>query len=42
MKSKFFQDEAKAQTYIVMEKMMGRQAYMLRYRAGTIEVRSWA
>lgn len=41
MKSIFFQDEIAALAHVVIEKARGRMAYMLRYRAGTIEVRSW-
>ena len=41
MKYKFFQNEANAIAYMAIERARGRQAYMLRYRAGTIEVRSW-
>lgn len=41
MTYKYFQDESKALAYVAIEKARGRQAYMLRWRLGTIEVRSW-
>lgn len=41
MRYKFFLDEARAIAWMAIEKAAGRQAYMIRYRAGTIEVRSW-
>ncbi len=41
MTSKYFNEESKALAHVAIEKAMGRQAYMLKYRAGTYEVRSW-
>jgi hypothetical protein len=41
MTYRFFQDDVAALAYLTIERARGRNAYMLRYRAGTIEVRSW-
>jgi hypothetical protein len=41
VKSKYFQDESRALMWLVIERAKGRAAYMVRYRAGSIEVRSW-
>lgn len=41
MTYRYFQDEALAITAVTIAKAQGKQAYMIRYRAGTIEVRIW-
>ena len=41
MTYRYYQDEHKALAAIAIAKAQGRQAYMIRYRAGTIEVRTW-
>jgi hypothetical protein len=41
MTSKFFDSEITALAHLTIERAKGRKGYMLRYRAGTIEVRSW-
>ena len=41
MTYRYCQDESKALAAITIAKAMGKQAYMIRYRAGTIEVRIW-
>ena len=38
---KFFQDESKALAYIAIQKAMGRRVESVRWRLGTIEVRTW-
>ena len=41
MTYRYFQNETAALAHIAIEKAKGKQVYMLKYRAGTIEVRSW-
>jgi len=41
MTYRYYDDESTALAAIAIAKAMGKQAYMIRYRAGTIEVRSW-
>jgi len=38
---RYYQDESRALTAIAIARAQGKQAYMIRYRAGTIEVRVW-
>ena len=42
MTYKYFTEEHKAVAHVAIEKAAGRSAYMLKHRAGTYEVRSWA
>lgn len=41
MKSKFFQDEVKAIAHLTIERTRGLHGYIVKYRAGTYEVRCW-
>lgn len=41
MTYKYFVEESKALAHLTIERARGKQGYMLRYRAGTCEVRTW-
>ncbi len=41
MTYRYYQDEATALAAIAIAKAQGKQAYMIRWRLGTIEVRIW-